>query len=74
MNAKPQHTIIRRKEVEARTGLARATIYALARSGRFPAPIPLAGRAVGWLQSDVDTWIAERVAAAMAPRTAGRGE
>ena len=54
-------SILRRKQVEARTGLARSTIYDHIKAGIFPRPIPLGPRAVGWLESDVSNWIAERV-------------
>lgn len=54
-------SILRRKQVEARTGLARSTIYHQIKAGTFPRPIPLGPRAVGWLESDVSNWIAERV-------------
>ena len=54
-------SILRRKQVEARTGLARSTIYHHIKGGIFPRPIPLGPRAVGWLESDVSDWIAERV-------------
>lgn len=54
-------SILRRKQVEARTGLARSTIYQHIKVGTFPRPIPLGPRAVGWLESDVSNWIAERV-------------
>ena len=54
-------SILRRRQVEARTGLARSTIYLHIKAGTFPRPIPLGPRAVGWLESDVSNWIAERV-------------
>jgi prophage regulatory protein len=54
-------TILRRKQVELRTGLSRSTIYAWVKDGRFPAPVSLGAKAVGWLQSDIDSWISERV-------------
>ena len=54
-------SILRRKQVEARTGLARSTIYHHIKAGTFPRPIPLGPRAVGWLESDVSNWITERV-------------
>ena len=54
-------SILRRKQVEARTGLARSTIYHHIKAGTFPRPIPLGARVVGWLESDVSNWIAERV-------------
>jgi len=55
-------SILRRKQVEARTGLSRSTIYHYIKAGTFPRPVPLGPRAVGWLESDVSNWIAERVA------------
>lgn len=58
----PPLTIIRRKEVEARTGLSRSTIYNRVAVGTFPAPVNLGARAVGWVQSEIDEWLAARVA------------
>jgi prophage regulatory protein len=55
--------LLRRKQVEARVGLTRSTIYALMAEGKFPKPIALAGRTVAWTQSSIDKWIAERIAA-----------
>ena len=54
--------ILRRKVVENKTGLARSTLYFLIQEGKFPKPIPLGPRAVGWLESEVEAWISERVA------------
>lgn len=48
-------TILRRKQVEARTGLRRSTIYERIQAGTFPAPISLGARAVGWLESEIDS-------------------
>lgn len=54
MKANPQAlTIMRRKQVEAETGLRRSTIYHRVGEGLFPRPIPLGARAVGWLGSEV---------------------
>ena len=39
-----------------------STLYDKVSRGEFPASIPLGDRAVGWLESEVDQWIAERVA------------
>ena len=52
---------LRRKQVEARTGLSRSTIYLYIKNGAFPKPVPLGPRAVGWLESDIGDWIAERL-------------
>ena len=54
-------SILRCKQVQARTGLARSTIYLYIKTGTFPRPVPLGTRAVGWLESEVCDWIAERV-------------
>jgi prophage regulatory protein len=54
---------LRRKQVEARTGLSRSTIYLYIKNGIFPKPVALGPRAVGWLESDIGDWIAERVKA-----------
>lgn len=56
-------TILRRKQVEIRTGLSRSTIYARISEGTFPPPIDLGGRAVGWLESEIDAWLQSRIAA-----------
>jgi len=53
--------ILRRKQVESRTGLSRSTIYARIAAGLFPRPIDLGGRAVGWLETEIDTWIKARI-------------
>jgi prophage regulatory protein len=55
-------TILRRKQVESRTGLSRSTIYARIAEGQFPSPIDLGGgRAVGWLEAEIDAWVQSRI-------------
>jgi prophage regulatory protein len=54
-------SILRRKQVQARTGLSRSTIYAFIKAGVFPKPVPLGPRAVGWIESEVSNWIATRM-------------
>lgn len=56
-------TIHRLKEVKARTGLSRSSIYALIKKGHFPSPIPLGARSVGFLDSEINDWIQARVSA-----------
>ena len=53
--------ILRRKQVEARVGLSRSTIYSRIQAGTFPAQISLGAKAVGWIESDVSEWIAAQV-------------
>ena len=55
-------SIVRLSDVKHRTGLSRSTIYARIAEGTFPEQIPLGGRAVGWLDSEIDQWIADQIA------------
>lgn len=55
--------ILRRKQVEQRTGLSRSTLYLKISNKEFPASVSLGARAVGWLEADVDAWLRERIAA-----------
>ncbi|POP54254.1 helix-turn-helix transcriptional regulator [Zhongshania marina] len=66
MTEQIRETLLRRKQIEACTGLSRSTIYALISEGKFPKPIPLTSRTVAWTQSSIDQWIAGRIAAAKA--------
>lgn len=53
--------ILRRKQVETRTGLGRSSIYDYIKAGRFPHPIRIGDRAVGWLESEIDAWLTAQV-------------
>jgi prophage regulatory protein len=50
--------ILRLPEVKHKTGQSRSTIYERIKQGTFPAPIQLGGRNVGWLESEIESWIA----------------
>ena len=54
--------LIRRTEVQNKTGLGASSIYAMMKQGKFPQCMNLSERRVAWIESDVDQWIAERVA------------
>ena len=54
-------TILRMPAVKLKTGLSKATIYLRIKQNSFPRSIELGGRAVGWLESDIETWIEEKV-------------
>ena len=60
---KGRPTILRRKQVEKRVGLSKSVIYERMATDQFPKCISLGGRAVGWLESEVEDWIADRVRA-----------
>lgn len=72
MASQPQAApiILRRKQVEARTGLSRTTIYDRINpkspryDATFPTPISLGASAgaVGWLESELNAWIESRIA------------
>lgn len=53
--------VLRLPEVKARTGLSRSSIYLRISESRFPKPISLGRRAVGWLESEIEDWIAEKI-------------
>jgi prophage regulatory protein len=55
------HAILRLPAVKLRTGLSRSTIYLRATEGSFPKAITLGPRCVGWLASEIDAWIQQRV-------------
>ena len=54
--------ILRWPELRQKVGYSRSNIYYLTEMGEFPKSIKLGGRAVGWLESEVDSWIQERIA------------
>ena len=54
--------ILKLPEVTRVTGLARSTIYKLISEDRFPKQIKLTKFSSGWIKSEVDFWIDERIA------------
>ena len=48
---------LRLPTVKARTGLSRSTIYLRISENLFPKPVSLGGRAVGWIESEIDDWL-----------------
>lgn len=66
-------SILRLADVEARCAVNRRTLYYWMERGMFPRPIQLGPRTVGWLDSDIEAWIAERAAASRRSQNAARG-
>lgn len=68
----PPLAILRRKQVEVRTGLARSTIYdkLSTKSPRFdptfPRSVPIGLHAVGWIESEISAWLESRILASRA--------
>ncbi len=58
----PPIRFLRLPDVLERTGLSRSTIYVRLAEGRFPQPVALGGRAVGWIEAEVDEWVRDRIA------------
>jgi prophage regulatory protein len=53
--------ILRLPNVLDRTGLSRSTVYLRVTEGRFPRPVSLGARAVGWIETEVEEWIARQI-------------
>lgn len=53
--------ILRLPAVKARTGLSRSTIYLRISAGSFPKPVSLGGRAVGWIEAEVNDWLNHQI-------------
>lgn len=58
--------VVRHVHVCQKLQISSAKLFDLVAQGIFPKPFPIVpgGRAVGWLERDVDTWVLERKAAA----------
>ena len=54
-------TILRRNQVEARTGLSRSTIYAHMRAQTFPECIRLGSKSVGWIEAEINDWLTAQI-------------
>jgi prophage regulatory protein len=52
--------VLRLPQVCHRVGLCRSMIYRLESEGRFPRRVKLGVRAVGWIESEVESWIRGR--------------
>jgi prophage regulatory protein len=57
------HKILRLNEIVEKTGLPKSSIYWLESRGQFPARIKLSVRSMGYLESEIDEWIAQKAAA-----------
>ena len=61
-NKTAKTSFIRLEQVKARTALSRSTLYAYIRDGRFPFPVTISDRCVARVESEIDAWIADRIA------------
>lgn len=49
--------LLRRPDVQQRTGLSRSSLYNLIKEGRFPRPVQISDRSVAWVSDEIDSWI-----------------
>ena len=55
-------SILRLPQVKQITGLSRSSIYKfISEQGTFPKQVSLGARAVGWIESEVRQWVADRI-------------
>ncbi|CAN2526272.1 helix-turn-helix transcriptional regulator [Burkholderia pseudomallei] len=50
--------VLRIIDVIEAVGVKKSTIYQWVKDGKFPSPLRLGTRSVGWRQSDVESWLA----------------
>ncbi len=55
------NVILRLPAVKNRTGLARSTIYLRISQGTFPKQISLGGRAIGWVENEIEAWLSNQI-------------
>ena len=60
--AKPKR-ILRRPEVMSRVALTHSQIDNMEKTGRFPKRIKISVKAAGWIESEIDDFIDQRIAA-----------
>ena len=64
-------TLLRLPTVKAITGLSRSTIYLRISEDRFPKPVSLGGRAVGWIEAEIDDWVNQQIDTSRTTRAGG---
>lgn len=53
--------ILRLPSVIEKTGKPRSSIYWMVENDLFPKPLKLSVRSVGWLESEINQWISDRI-------------
>jgi prophage regulatory protein len=59
----PNLSFLRLSEVQRKVPYSKSTIYTMIAAGQFPSQYRLGGRAVAWLERDVNNWIERRIEA-----------
>jgi prophage regulatory protein len=53
--------ILRLPDVLQHCGLSRSSLYAQVAEGKFPKPVKISTRSVGWVESDLNDWVQSRI-------------
>ena len=53
--------LLRRREVENRTGLKRSTIYDHMERGTFPRPTRIGEKIVCWPEHEIEAWLQQQI-------------
>lgn len=64
---------MRLPEVRRTSGYSKSRLYVLIANGQFPAPVRLGGRAVGWISTEIEEWVASRIAASRSAKPESTG-
>lgn len=70
LSASSGESLLRLPEVRRLTGLSRSQLYTLVRRGEFPSQVKISERCSCWIESEVRGFIADRIAASRAARSA----
>ncbi|HHV7358576.1 TPA: helix-turn-helix transcriptional regulator [Morganella morganii] len=57
-----KENFIRLPEVQRRTGYCRAWLYKLIDAGQFPKQVKIGSRSIAFVESEVDAWVANKIA------------
>ncbi|WP_237388260.1 helix-turn-helix transcriptional regulator [Xenorhabdus sp. Sc-CR9] len=61
-----KENLIRLPEVQRRTGYSNAWSYKLIGDGEFPKQVKIGPRSTAFIESEIDNWIAQRIAGSRA--------
>ncbi|NTU73249.1 AlpA family transcriptional regulator [Candidatus Roizmanbacteria bacterium] len=62
-NVTERQRIIRKPELLNMIGLSDPTVWRMEKDGKFPKRLRLGGNSCGWLESEINGWLAERASA-----------
>ena len=66
--------IVRKPELARKVGLHPGHLAKLERDGKFPKRVRLGANSVGWVEEEIDAWLAERAAERAVDQVTSPGE